>query len=408
MNNVLLKNIAPLLSLFIFVLGNGFSSTYIASVLTHQDVSPFWIGLMTTSLYAGLVLGSFRIEKLIVRIAHIRSYAAFASLITVLMLLNGVFINVYVWLVIRFLTGFAVAGVFVVIESWLLAHATENTRGQVLSFYMVTFYASQAISQLFLKYDSDNVLLFFVFIAMSSSLSVLPLAMTTADMPSFSEPSTLRLSKIYKKCASGLYACFTGGLVLGCVYGLFPFTFVKLFHDNDLVALYMFTIILGGMLFQYPIGKLSDVIERRIVLIVISSTCILLLLLMGIFINERMLSLVFAALFGGVAFTIYPVSISHACDALSSKDIVSGIQTLLLSYSIGAMLGPVIAAKFMGESLWGIFCFLAAVCFLLVLFLSWRKTVKEDVKQEESFITYPQVTPISSEIDPRNEQTING
>lgn len=403
---VFLKNTSPLLSLFIFVLGNGFSATYMATILAHQHTSSILIGLMSSSLYAGLVIGSFRIEKLIARIAHIRSYATFASVITVISLLNGLYVNVYFWIVLRFFTGIAVAGVFIVIESWLLSYTEEKTRGQVLSFYMVTFYAAQSLGQLFLKYESSNVLFFFSFIAMSSSLSVLPLAMTKVDTPNFSEPSTLGLKNLYKRCASGLYACFIGGLVLGGIYGLLPVFLLKLFKSQDAVALYMFAVIFGGMFFQYPIGKMSDLIERRIVLIVISIASIFISAGILFFINYHYTFFILCTLFGGFTFTLYPVSISHACDSLSSKDILAGIQTLLLTYSIGAMIGPVLASLFMKIQLWGLFIYFMSLLLSLVIFLSWRKTVKEDRTQEESFITYPQITPVSSEIDPRNEQKI--
>lgn len=404
--NVFFRNTSPLLSLFIFVLGNGFSGTYMATVLAHQHTSSILIGLMSTSLYAGLVIGSFRIEKLISRIAHIRSYAAFASIITVISLLNGLYVNVYLWIVLRFLTGIAVAGVFIVIESWLLSHAEENTRGQVLSFYMVTFYAAQSLGQLFLKYESNNVLFFFSFIAISSSLSVLPLAMTKAETPNFSEPSTLDIKNLYKRCASGLYACFISGLVLGGIYGLLPVFLLKMFKTQDSVALYMFAVIFGGMFFQYPIGKVSDLIERRIVLMLIGVASIVIILGIIFFINYYYTFFILCTLFGGFTFTLYPVSISHACDSLSAKDILAGIQTLLLTYSIGAMIGPLVASLFMKIHLWGLFIYFMSLLLSLVIFLSWRKSVRENRTQEESFITYPQITPVSSELDPRNEQKI--
>jgi MFS family permease len=406
MLSILLKNTAPLLSLFIFVLGNGFTSTYMTSVMAEHHTSSILIGLMSSSLYAGLVIGSFRIERIIARIAHIRSYAVFASIITVLSLLSGLFFNIYFWLILRFFTGFAVAGVFVVIESWLLSHAEEKTRGQVLSFYMVTFYAAQSLGQLFIKYESNNILFFFAFIAMSSSLSILPLAMTKVDMPNLTEPSTLSIRQMYKRCASGLYACFVGGLVLGCIYALFPLFLIQTFNSQDAVAIYMFAVIFGGMFFQYPIGKMSDVIERRIVLIIIGIISALIVLAMSFVVKSFYLFLMLCALFGGFTFTIYPVSISHACDSLVNRDIVSGIQTLLLTYSIGAMIGPVLASFLMKISEWGLFIYFFALLASMVLFLSWRKTVKDDKAQEESFITYPQITPVSSEIDPRNEQLL--
>ena len=199
--NVFLKSSSPLLSLFLFILGNGFCSTYMISVQTNINTSPFLIGLMTTGLYAGLVLGAFKIEQLIIRIAHIRSYAAFASAITIFSLLSGLYINIYFWIVLRFLTGVATAGIFIVIESWLLSLATQKTRGQILAVYTIIFYASQALSQLFLQYESSNILFFFAFIAISSSLSILPLTITKASVPNFGTPSILKITELFKLCA---------------------------------------------------------------------------------------------------------------------------------------------------------------------------------------------------------------
>lgn len=403
MLNVVLNNIAALLSLTIFVLGNGLFQTFIASVLTSRNESSVVIGLMSTCLGAGLVIGSFRIERIIARVAHIRAYALFASIMAVVSLLHGIFDNVYLWLFFRFIAGIATAGIFVVIESWLLCQSNINTRGQILSLYMVTYYASQSLSQLLLKIDYANSLFMFSLISIASSLSVIPLSLTKAVVPIYSQPSTLNPISLYKQCASGMFGCFSGGLIIGTIYALFPVFLLKTFSTTDAVANYMFMIIMGGMLLQYPIGKLSDIIERRVVLLAVGISCIVISILMLLSINHSVVFLILCGLLGGFVFTIYPVSISHACDALEPHDIVSGTQTLLLTYSLGAMLGPLITPVFMQFSFVGIFIYYIVVSLLLVTLLTWRKKVKLSTPQEEPFITYPQNTPIGNELDPRGD-----
>ncbi len=403
MIDILKRNSAPLISLFVFVLGNGFFATFLASNLAHRQVSSLFIGLMTTSLYFGLVIGSFKIEKLISKVSHIRAYAAFASGITVIALCHSINDNIYFWLILRFFAGFATAGVFVVIESWLLCQSSISTRGQILSFYMVTFYASQALGQLFLKLDVNDSVYMFTIIAISSSLSVIPLSLTSSAMPAYGEPSTLTLKEIYKACVSGLFGCFISGMILGAIYGLFPVFIIKTFLNTDSVANVMFAIIMGGMALQYPIGKLSDVIERRIVLLVIGLVGLSIVLAMLFVGNSVTTFLILCAFFGGFTFTIYPVSISHACDNLEPEHIVSGTQTLLLAYSIGAMVGPVIASLFMKYAPWGLQSYFLVTLSMLVIILGWRKTVKENTEQEENYISYPSNTPIICEIDPRAE-----
>lgn len=406
--SVFYRNSAALLALFVFVLGNGFFSTLISSILTQRHTSSIIIGLMTTCFYAGLVVGAFRIERLIARVSHIRAYAAFASLLSVVALLHGIFDNNFLWLMFRFFGGIATAGVFIVVESWLLTQSTPTTRGQMLSLYMITFYASQSLGQLLLGLYDKNILIMFAIISISSSLSVIPVSITRAETPQYSEPSTLSFMSLFRQCASGLFGCFTAGLILGAIYGLFPVYFFHQFSDPNLVARLMFIIIFGGMLLQYPIGKLSDVIERRLVLLITAMASIVVILLMAIGTNSFFLYALLCAFFGGLTFTLYPVSISYACDSLPTENIVAGTQTLLLVYSIGAMLGPLIAPLFMKVmNQWGLFSYFVIVLALLILFLSWRKVVKVSAPHEEEFIAYPHNSPISSEVDPRGEPSID-
>lgn len=406
MNKIIIKNIAPLLALLIFVLGNGLFSTFLTNELALKHTSPLLIGMMTTSLYAGLVVGSFKIEQFIHRVTHIRAYAAFANIIVIIPLLHMVISDVYFWLLLRFICGIATAGVFIVIESWLLNQSTARSRGQILSLYMITFYASQSAGQLLLKLNNHQGILIYVIISILTSLSVLPMATTKATLPTFSEPSTLNPNEIYKKCASGLFGSLFGGLILGTLYGLYPLFLINHLESQSNVANNMATLIFGGMLLQYPIGKLSDIIERRLVLLGVCAASCLILVLMVLTLSQHFVFLFLTLLLGGCTFTIYPLSISYACDNLDNKDITGGIQTLLLAYSIGAMSGPLIASLFMSYLNWGLFIYLIICSISLIILLSWRRTVSEASPQEDHFITLTQNTPIMMEIDPRADETI--
>ena len=123
MRNLLKKVMSPLLSLFIFALCSGFFLTFLSLSMNAHDESSLMIGAMTGIFYAGLVCGSFRIESFIARVGHIRAFSTFASLLAVISLLHGIFYNMPLWFVLRFITGFGTAGIFVVIESWFYAAA---------------------------------------------------------------------------------------------------------------------------------------------------------------------------------------------------------------------------------------------------------------------------------------------
>jgi len=404
MLNLIKKTVAPLLSLFIFALGSGFFITLISLSMNAHHEAPILIGAMTSIYYAGLVCGSFKIEAFIMRVGHIRAFSAFASALAVVSLVHGIFYNIPLWLMLRFMGGFGTAGIYVVIESWLLCNSTPATRGRVLSLYMIVFYASEALGQLLINLGKPNDLLLYGIATILCSLSVIPLSMTYVALPQFDEPSTMKLKDLYKKTTSGIFGCFFAGMILSASYSLLPIFFFNFYGDTSKVSFFMFCLIFGGMALQYPVGKISDIIERRLVVITISCLVMVTCLLLFLFVNNYFVSLALIALFGGLASTIYPVSISYACDVLEVKNIVAGIQGLLLSYSIGSMLGPFAAPLFMhafnGK---GLFIYFILVSGCIVSLFAWRKTQTESPPQEESFQMMTQTTPIMAEIDPRAE-----
>jgi MFS family permease len=404
MSNLIKKTFAPLLSLFIFALGSGFFITLISLAMNFHHEPPILIGAMTGIYYAGLVCGSFNIEAFISRVGHIRAFSTFASALAVISLLHGIFYNMPLWLLIRFLGGFGTAGIFIVIESWLLCNSTAQTRGRVLSLYMIVFFASEALGQLLINLGHPDNLLLYGIVTILCSLSVIPLSMTYVEMPQFDEPSTMKLKELYKKTTSGIFGCFFAGMMLSATYALLPIFFFNIYGDTSKVSFFMFCLIFGGMALQYPVGKISDLIERRLVVITISALVIIACLMLIFFIDNYWVSLVFITIFGGLTSTIYPVSISYACDVLEAKDIVAGLQGLLLSYSIGAMLGPFFAPIFMhafnGK---GLFIYFILVSGCIISLFAWRKTQKESPPQEEPFQIMVQTTPVIAEIDPRAE-----
>tara|TARA_Y100000588_G_C14268348_1_gene931047 strand:+ start:2522 stop:3817 length:1296 start_codon:yes stop_codon:yes gene_type:complete len=404
---ILTETLAPLVSLFIFVLGAGFFSTLLALAMTTHGASPIMIGSLTGFYYAGLVLGSLRIDRLITRVGHIRAFSAFSSMLAVICLLHGLIYNEWLWIALRFLAGFASAGLFIVIESWLLCKSSQVNRGQVLALYMVTFYAAQSLGQFFLNMGSPTSILLFAITSMLCSLSIIPLSMTYVRSPQFDEPASMGFKRLIDISPSGMLGCFSAGLIMGSIYGLMPSYLHDLFQSNAAVANYMFAIIMGGMLLQFPVGKVSDIFERRLVLILLASMTIAIGLVF-IFITPHpgLLFFVLMALLGGITFTLYPISITHACESLQTDELVAGTQGLLLTYSIGAMLGPMIAPAFIGFlGHKGLFAFFIFICAVAIPLITLRKVQKAALPQEESFVAMPQTTPIILELDPRSEDT---
>lgn len=398
--------VSPLMSLVIFILGHGLMSTLLTVRLSAEQVDAQAIGLVSGTYFAGLVLGSFVNAHLIIRVGHIRAYAAYASLICTLTLLHGLIVDPWIWAGLRLLGGFATGGLFVVLESWMLVSSTPRDRGKLMSLYMILLYGALAAGQLLLKVIDPMVLAPFALCAMAASLSVIPLALSRVAMPTMIQPQQVGFFELFRLTPAGMWSSLSSGLILGAIYGLLPLYFTDNGYGLERVANMMAVVILGGMCLQYPIGRVSDRLDRRLVIGLLAALLTLVSLLMVILPAPQpdwlMTGLIF--LFGGLAFSIYPLSLSHACDELKPDQVLGANQGLLLAYSLGAMIGPVLAPSaiqlFGPQGLFAYFCLCGA---LLTLFLIWRQRVRAPVPlaEHQQFIPVPPNTPMTAELEPR-------
>lgn len=397
---------SPMLSLFLLTIGASLITTAQSVILTDRHYPSFVIGLITAANYFGFVYAAFRAESFIVRVGHIRAYAYFAALIAVVTIIQGLFVNPWLWFLLRLIAGYCSAGLFIVIESWLLNKSSESIRGRVLGFYMLIYYGAQAIGQMFLHLGIEDVLRLFVFATLTSVLSIVPLAMTWLVSPQIEKPSTLNLRALYRLSPSGVIGCLFSGLLIGPIYGLLPVFIVNYVGDNYVARLMMLTI-LGGMIFQYPLGKLSDRLDRRFVILL--AFFIALLVALALLYFQLSLWSITLSLFviGGMCFAVYPLSMSHACDVLANDDMVAAAQGLVLANSFGMIIGPLIASLAMNivSPRLGLFGYMAFICLLMTVFFAWRQYVGKKVPShaQQDFVVLPRATPGVVEIDPRIE-----
>jgi len=400
--------IAPILSLVIFTLGSALLTTFLSLRLHSLGVSSFLVGGLSTAYYGGMVIGAFKLEAIIIRVGHIRTYAAGASMLAVASLLHGFYVNSYFWLALRLVEGIATAGLYIVIESWILTSSDTNKRGSSLAIYMIALYIAQSIGQWLLNLGNPATLILYAVSAMFAALSVIPLALTKVEMPSFLEPETLSLKKIFMLSPAGVTTCFASGLILGSLYGLYPAYLQHLRYSVASISIIMGITIFGGMLFQYPFGRLSDWMSRRYVIAIL---CCMSAVLSASILWLPMVSLwqmgILSFLFGGAIFCLYPLGISHTCDVIDSGHIISATQTLLLSYGIGATLGPLVAPfgnlYFNGS---GVLFFIMLISIVLGVYMIWRKSQLAPIRSEnkQDFTLSVEMTPVAIELDPRIEE----
>ncbi len=395
---------APLVSLILFVISSSFYTTFISVRLQLEGMSTTTIGYVHAAFYGGFLLGSAKVERLIRRVGHIRSFAAFSSIFVATILLQGVYISEMAWIVLRFCNGVCLASLYVVVESWLLSKSSKRTRGSILALYMFTLYASQSISQLIIGYVDPMTAIPFLVSGILASLSILPLSLTKAASPEVHEPAVKNLLRIIRLSPFGSLACLLSGLILSAFYSFTP-NFAQM-HDIS-VSYIMSLTIAGGFLLQWPIGKLSDIFKRNMVLTLTSLVAIFPCILIMIIPEHDMIVLVSAFVLGGLTFTIYPLGITQVCDRVSESDIHSTTGLLSLIYGIGATLGPLTAPFVMMIPVLGglhlYFAIVLTTIFVIGLYSIYRRPPIAHEDRNEYIPAHPRTTPVAGELEPRRQ-----
>jgi MFS family permease len=392
--------IEPLISLCLFVFGASFFTVLIAVTLKANQSDGVVIGVVQSAYFAGLLLGGVFVNRFIRRSGHIRSYAAFASILSVSMLTMGLWTEPYSWMVLRLLFGFSIAAMYVVIESWLLSYANTQNRGAILSFYMVALYLAQSGSQLFYKEMSGLNLNPYMLGAIFVCLSAIPLALAFTKPPEVEDVALISIKRLVTAAPLGVAGCLIGGVIQGSIYASLPsFCLDYQYEPSQMLAI----AIIGGGCLQWPIGKLSDIFDRRTVLIAVSIAMLVPCFLMFFLSDYEPAVKVLCFLIGGLSFALYPLGISQACDRLKPEEITGATALLLVSYGVGSVVSPIAAACFMAISPLLLFAFYLLFAGLLVLIGFYSVKVKAPVPMEDQvkFMPIPSTTVVAAELDPR-------
>lgn len=345
MSPTMLLLITPMISLIALAMGNGLLTTLLTLRLSIEGYSVFSIGFVSSGYYIGQVIGSVMVEPFVTRVGHIRAYVTFAALMIILILMQGIIINAPFWIALRLLTGICMAGILIIVKNWFLSVANEDSKGQVLAMYMIAQYSSMSLGQFLLNLGDPSSLELFCMTAMLTSLSMIPLSMTYLDTPPLYGHTLLNVTSLFEISTIAVIGCFVSGLIVGSVYGMLPLYVLSIKYSYSDTAMVMGLVILGGILLQYPMGYLSDLWNRKKVLMglcfALMVSSILMVLVSYFF---KLFFFILCMVFGGIAFVIYPICISEGCSHMSKAAILSVTQTLFLIFGGGAALGPILAA----------------------------------------------------------------
>lgn len=393
----------------LLVLGNGLIGILLPVRMDFEHVSPDISGLVMSSYYLGFMLGSILSLPIIRRVGHIRAFAAFAAIVTAGSLVLALVFSVAVWALVRCLTGFCMAALFATIESWLNVKSSNEDRGQILSIYLVTSYLASLLGQLLINTLAIEGLGLFCLGALLMSLSLVPVVLTRVAGPELGSVKRLGLGFLYKASPLGVVATWGAGMLSGAFYGLGAIYAGSLDLSVFQISLFMGVPIFGGFVLQWPIGRLSDRYDRRTVMLCVLVLCAASSVVLSIFsfADASLTTLLVAVVFlGGTLATIYPLAVSQCYDYVDRADMVGASGGLLLVWSIGGTVGPLVASFFMGR--FGppsLFVYLAAVAAMIALFTAYRMLARQALSSaaQTNYVSMQTTSAIANALDPRTD-----
>ncbi|MDP1627910.1 MFS transporter [Parvibaculum sp.] len=406
------RTLAPVFSLLlataILLVGNGLLGTLIPIRAGLDGFATTTVGVIGSVYFAGFLVGCLATPHVVQRAGHIRSFATFCGLASAAPLIHALSSDPFIWGLMRILTGFCFAGLYMVIESWLNEQSTNETRGRFFSTYVIVNLSALTVGQFMLNAADPGGFALFAVCSILTSLALVPIALTTSVQPMPIQSTRIDIWKLYALSPVGLAGSFIVGVTNAPFWTLAPLYASESGLDTGGISLFMAAAIIGGAAAQWPIGRLSDRMDRRRVIVVVSIGAALgeiALVLAG---GSGSVTAVMLAgfLFGVFGLTLYSVCVAHMNDHGQSESFVAISGGLLIVFSVGSIIGPTAAS--IGVSTFGIasiFVVTAAVHLLFAAYTAYRIASAPALtgEQRSDFVAvpFPQVQPLPTELDPR-------
>jgi MFS family permease len=389
----------PLVSTALLYLGVGVLATLLPLRFSAQGLSPSVIGLLATAEAAGFLMGCLYAHRIIAPVGLERAYAAFAGMKAVAILGLYFAVGAPFLVLIRFLIGLNASGLAVIVESWLNALAANEQRGQVLTIYVLIVGLFYGVGQLMGESLNVRGPEFLVLAGIATTLALVPMAGVNVRAPTLPHKIQLRFLKALRTSPVSVLACLLNGLILTAFTTVGPLFGEKIGFDQRQIVVLMACVSLGGLFLQWPIGYVSDKVDRLYALIGLGAATLAVTAVLALVDRQTpfvLLVLLFSA-FGGCAESLYAVGVAHANDRAESVDYVALSSTLLFVWSLGGAIGPAVGSFVMELTRPNaFFVYAVALTLIFTVFAIWRlrrRRVERALETHEEFLTYPQTSP---------------
>ena len=326
-----------------------------------ENFNDFLIGLLMSSYFGGFLLGSLLAPKHIRRVGHIRIFGALSAVASITILLHALFINPWIWMLMRFLSGFAFSTIYVVSESWLNKASSNSDRGQILSIYATTLLLGICIGQFLLTIADPFKIDLFILISLIISIAAIPILLSGVKEPSIEEGDRITIKLLWRRTRIGVFAIALSQWVASIVFSMGAVYAIKIGFNQNQTAYFMGCLMMGGMFLQWPLGKLSDKFDRRWIIglsSIFGAFCSILILFCD---KPNLFFYLSTFLFGGFSLSLYSIIVAFTNDHLRPNEITSASGTIILIGGLASMIGPLTSVlwftKFGAETLFLMFTY---------------------------------------------------
>ena len=421
----LLKNSwALFVGYFVLMVAHGFQGNLLGVRSVIEEFNFIAVGAIMSGYFVGYFAGANTIPNLVGKVGHIRVFAAFASMASLSILIHAVFVNPIIWTLGRFITGFSIVAIFIVMESWLNDRANNRTRGQLLSIYMFITLIGLSLGTLLLNFSSPENYEPFILISLLLSSALIPILLTKRKPPKFKKLGFINIKGLYKNSPLATVSMLCTGIIHSAIFTLGAVYAASVNFTLFEISLFLFLIAVFGGIFQWPIGTYSDKKDRRIVIIFCTFLsavfCILLIAASGGSLQnmylatsmgtEKTMFFILTSLYAGMAVPMFTLNLAYANDFISKEKFVAAGAGMQIIFGIGAMSGPLICSILMNKfGSNGFFVHLLFFHLIIGIFGLYRITKRSyEDNPDSTFTPLPRnITPLGIELDPTTGANIS-
>ena len=357
MDKVLRSSWALFLGMGFIMLAHGYQGSLLGVRAVQEEFSLIATGFMLSGYYVGYFIGAKTIPNLIFRVGHIRVFAAFASIASIVILMHSIFIHPFTWFILRVITGISMVSIYTIAESWLNDRASNKNRGSVLSIYMIVLYGSMAIGMFFLNFSKPENFQPFILVSLFMSLALIPILLTKRKAPTFKKIAGMSLKELYETSPLGMVGSLFYGTAQSALFSLLAVYAASMNFTIFEISVVTFLLAISGAIAQFPIGKLSDRFDRRLVIIYTTfgsaffALCAIFasqqMYLPGELATSKFWFYIFLILFSFCSLPMFAIIFAHTNDFIPKEKFVAAGAGLQFAFGLGAISGPFLCSIFM-------------------------------------------------------------